>query len=62
MQGNRCHCSNGSRGLAFTVAGLKRSLNNPTEELTDSFTKAYGETLKKFHSFVVKPLFAVCLC
>lgn len=46
-------------GLAFTVAALRRSLNNPTEELADSFTKAYNETLKKFHSFVIRPVFAV---
>lgn len=32
---------------------------NPTEELSVSFTKAYEQTLKKFHSFVVKPLFGV---
>lgn len=47
------------RGLAFTVAALRRSLDNPGEELVDSFTKAYNDTLKKFHSFVIKPLFAV---
>lgn len=56
------HCLTSYRGLAFTVAGLRRSLNNSGEELSDSFTKAYNETLKKFHSFVVKPLFTVRRC
>lgn len=48
-------------GLQFTAEALRRSLKNRTEELADSFTKAYGDTLKKFHSFVVKPLFAVSI-
>ncbi|CCG82806.1 putative Glycolipid transfer protein HET-C2 [Taphrina deformans PYCC 5710] len=43
------------------VAALRRSLNNPIEELADSFTKAYNDTLKKFHSFVVRPLFALAM-
>ena len=48
------------RGLAFTALALRRSLDHPNEELAVSFTQAYGETLKKYHSFVVKPLFTVC--
>lgn len=48
-----------SRGLEFTGDALRKSLSNSTEELADSFTRAYNETLKKFHSFVVKPLFTV---
>ncbi|KAI9281885.1 glycolipid transfer protein domain-containing protein [Sporodiniella umbellata] len=37
------------------------SLENPTEELTASFTKAYEKTLKKHHNFVVRPVFALAM-
>lgn len=48
------------RGLDFTAQALRSSLDNPTEELSEAFTKAYGGTLKPHHSFVVKPIFTVC--
>jgi hypothetical protein len=48
-----------SSGLKFTQIALKRSQAQKDEELSVSFTKAYEETLKKHHSFVVKPIFAV---
>ncbi|CEQ39863.1 SPOSA6832_01424, partial [Sporobolomyces salmonicolor] len=47
------------RGLKFTQVALARSQADKKEELADSFTKAYEQTLKKYHSFVVKPLFTV---
>jgi len=47
------------RGLEFTAAALRRNKNNPKEELSESFTKAYGDTLKQYHSFVIRPIFAV---
>lgn len=46
-------------GLKFTQIALTRSQADKKEELTESFTKAYEVTLKKFHSFVVKPIFGV---
>ena len=46
-------------GLRFTQVALKRSQANKEEELAVSFTKAYEETLKKHHSFVVRPVFGV---
>lgn len=46
-------------GLEFTQIALTRSQKDKNEELDVSFTKAYGVTLKKYHSFVVKPIFAV---
>ncbi|KAK4700463.1 hypothetical protein P7C70_g5785, partial [Phenoliferia sp. Uapishka_3] len=49
------------RGLKFTQIALSRSLADKSEELTVSFTKAYEATLKKFHSFVVKPLFGLAM-
>lgn len=50
-----------SRGLKFTQVALKRNQANKQEELSESFTEAYGQTLKKHHSFVVKPIFSVSL-
>ncbi|EIM22187.1 glycolipid transfer protein [Wallemia mellicola] len=49
------------RGLEFTYKALLRSLRNPTEELSESFSKAYEDSLKKFHSFVVKPIFNLAM-
>jgi hypothetical protein len=49
------------RGLTFTATALRRSITNPSEELCDSFNKSYDVTLKKYHSFVVRPVFSVCL-
>lgn len=49
------------RGLQFTLAALRRSLDNPNEELSVSFTKAYETTLSKHHSFVVRPVFSVAM-
>jgi hypothetical protein len=50
------------RGLHFTCIALRRSQEDHSEELTDSFTKAYEQSLKKYHSIVVRPLFAVSVC
>jgi hypothetical protein len=47
------------RGLKFTALGLRENLNNPTEELSVSFTKGYEGSLKKYHGFAVKPIFYV---
>ncbi|GAA5896376.1 hypothetical protein JCM3775_001999 [Rhodotorula graminis] len=49
------------RGLRFTQVALKRSQANKEEELAVSFTKAYEETLKKHHSFVVRPVFGLAM-
>lgn len=46
-------------GLDFTAKALHRSLDNPTEELSASFTAAYENSLRKYHSIVVRPLFSV---
>ncbi|CAO3664440.1 unnamed protein product [Rhizopus stolonifer] len=50
-----------TRGLDFTAQALRRSLENPTEELNVSFTKSYEQTLKKHHSFVIRPVFALAM-
>ncbi|KAK4053800.1 hypothetical protein OIV83_001456 [Microbotryomycetes sp. JL201] len=49
------------RGLKFTQVALKRSRQNKQEELADSFSEAYAVTLKKYHSFVIKPIFALAM-
>ncbi|KAI1795515.1 het-c2 protein [Ganoderma leucocontextum] len=49
------------RGLAFTCNALLAAQANQTEELSAAFTKSYEGTLKKFHNFVVKGIFAVAM-
>ncbi|KAK9709431.1 hypothetical protein K7432_009058 [Basidiobolus ranarum] len=49
------------RGLDFTSKALRRNLDNPQEELSVSFTEAYGLTLKKYHNFVVRPIFSLAM-
>lgn len=40
---------------------LRRSLDNASEELSVSFTKAYEATLRQYHSFVVRPVFSLAM-
>ncbi|KDR75098.1 hypothetical protein GALMADRAFT_248995 [Galerina marginata CBS 339.88] len=49
------------RGLSFTCKALQNSQSNKGEELSAAFTKSYDNTLKKFHNFVVKGIFAVAM-
>jgi len=46
-------------GLDFTAQALGQSIQNPSEELSISFTNAYEKTLRKYHSIVVRPIFTV---
>lgn len=50
-----------TRGLHFTLTAMQRSIQNPEEELSISFTKAYSETLSKYHSMFVKPIFKLAM-
>ncbi|KAI8883289.1 glycolipid transfer protein [Backusella circina FSU 941] len=50
-----------TRGLEFTAAGLKRSLDNPEEELSVSFRKAYQNTWRKHHNMLVRPIFSLAI-
>jgi len=50
-----------NRGLEFTSQALRKNCDTPNEELTDSFTKAYGDTLKQHHNFMVKGVFTVAM-
>jgi len=47
------------RGLSFTCKALQNAQANKNEELATAFTSSYEVTLKKFHNFVVKGIFAV---
>ncbi|KAG2205331.1 hypothetical protein INT46_008598 [Mucor plumbeus] len=49
------------RGLDFTAQSLMHSLNNPSEELTVSFSMAYDATLRPYHSFIVRPIFNLAM-
>ncbi|KAI9017537.1 glycolipid transfer protein domain-containing protein [Gaertneriomyces semiglobifer] len=49
------------RGLEFTSKGLRRNLDDKSEELSVSFNKAYEVTLSKFHSFLVRPVFSLAM-
>lgn len=47
------------RGLDFTAQALRRSQTHRTEELSESFTKAYEGSLRQYHNFIVKGAFSV---
>lgn len=47
------------RGLDFTAQALRRNVDNKDEELSVSFREAYANTLKKFHGFLIRPIFSV---
>jgi hypothetical protein len=47
------------RGLQFTSEALRRNVDTPKEELSASFQAAYSNTLAKYHSFLIKPIFSV---
>ncbi|KAH0559928.1 hypothetical protein GP486_003551 [Trichoglossum hirsutum] len=49
------------RGLDFTAKALRKNTSNSTEELSDSFRSAYGDTLKPHHNFMVKPVFSAAM-
>lgn len=50
-----------TRGLQFTAVAMRKCIDNPDWELSKAFEKAYSETLVKFHSFLVKPVFKLAM-
>ena len=48
-------------GLDFTCIGLRQNLASNEEELSVSFTSAYAATLKPYHNWLVKPVFAAAM-
>lgn len=49
------------RGLEFTSLALRFNIDTPSEELSASFSRAYGQTLSKYHSFLIRPIFSVAM-
>ncbi|KAH7924210.1 glycolipid transfer protein [Leucogyrophana mollusca] len=50
------------RGLSFTCKALQNAQANPKEEkLSLAFTKGYEDSLKTFHGFMVKQVFAIAM-
>ncbi|PVV02807.1 hypothetical protein BB560_002729 [Smittium megazygosporum] len=49
------------RGLDFCATALLSSINDVTEELKTSFSKAYEATLKRFHNFLIRPIFSLAM-
>lgn len=47
------------RGLSFTCKALEGAQADKKQELSAAFLTSYEDTLKKFHNFVVKGIFAV---
>lgn len=50
-----------TRGLHFTAVAMRRNITNKDEELSSSFNKAYSETLSKYHSMLVRPVFKLAM-
>lgn len=50
-----------TRGLEFTAVAIRNSVSDPNQELAASFTNSYNETLTKFHSFAVRPVFKLAM-
>ncbi|KAF6755163.1 glycolipid transfer protein domain-containing protein [Ephemerocybe angulata] len=51
----------GQAGLEFTHLGLSYNLSDQSQELSDSFRRAYSSTLKPHHGFMVKPIFSAAM-
>ncbi|CAG9985568.1 unnamed protein product [Clonostachys byssicola] len=49
------------RAIDFTLRALKRTVDNPKEELAESFRASYKETLKPYHPFWIKPVFTASM-
>ncbi|GME71871.1 unnamed protein product [[Candida] boidinii] len=49
------------RGLQFTATAMRETVDNPNSELTKTFTDAYSQTLIKFHSILVRPIFKLAM-
>ncbi|CUM63440.1 uncharacterized protein PRCAT00001015001 [Priceomyces carsonii] len=50
-----------SRGLEFTAKAMRETIDQPTSELTKTFTDAYTKTLAQYHGVLVKPVFKLAM-
>lgn len=48
------------RGLGFILAFLANTLDMKCESMTEVFDKAYEETLKRYHKWIVQKAITVC--
>ncbi|ODQ46631.1 hypothetical protein PICMEDRAFT_72687 [Pichia membranifaciens NRRL Y-2026] len=50
-----------TRGLQFTAVAMRKCIDNQDWELSKCFEKSYGETLTKYHSMLVRPVFKLAM-
>ncbi|OBA19183.1 glycolipid transfer protein, partial [Metschnikowia bicuspidata var. bicuspidata NRRL YB-4993] len=50
-----------TRGLEFTAQAMRETVDNPSKEMTVTFTDAYSKTLSKYHGMLVKPIFKLAM-
>lgn len=47
------------RGLSFTCKAIQQTQADPAKQLSTAFNESYADTLKPYHSFIVRPIFSV---
>ncbi|KAF0436934.1 glycolipid transfer protein [Gigaspora margarita] len=50
-----------TRQIEFIAVGLRRSLDDPNEELAVSLTESYKKTLEPYHSIIIRPIFKIAI-
>lgn len=50
-----------TRGLQFTCQSMIETVQDPSKELTVTFTSAYNKTLSQYHGMMVKPIFRLAM-
>jgi hypothetical protein len=49
------------RGLQFTSLAIRTNLQDPMEEPSASFSKAYGDSLSQYHNMLIRPIFHLAM-
>ncbi|CAG8698985.1 12063_t:CDS:2 [Dentiscutata erythropus] len=49
------------REIEFFAIGLRRSIDDPSEELAVSFMESYRKTLEHYHSIIIRPIFKIAI-
>ncbi|KAH3663748.1 hypothetical protein OGAPHI_005150 [Ogataea philodendri] len=49
------------RGLQFTAVAMRETVSRPKDELNKTFTDAYGKTLTKYHTMLIRPIFKLAM-
>lgn len=50
-----------TRGLQFTAVAMRKCIENADWELSKCFEKSYSETLTKYHSMLIRPIFKLAM-